>query len=70
MKKEYDCIADKRRIQAEIYEETKHMSHEERRAWTKAQIEKSSLRDWWAQVKSVEQARAEEGRRQRGEQGN
>lgn len=55
MNKGYDCIADKRGIQAEIYEETKHMSHEERRAWTQSQLEKSSLRDWWAQVKSVEE---------------
>ena len=65
MEKEYDCIADKRRVQAEIYEETKHMSHEERRAWAKERLERSPLRDWWAQIKTVEEARAEEARKRR-----
>ena len=65
MKKDFDCIADKRRIQAEIYEETKHMSDAERQAWTEQQIENGSLRDWWAKVKTATEARAEEARRRR-----
>ena len=31
----FDCVKMKREIQAEIYEETKHMTREERREYTR-----------------------------------
>ena len=31
----FDCVKMKREIQAQIYEETKHMTHEERREYTR-----------------------------------
>ena len=46
-----DCVAMKRKIQAEIYEETKDMTREERRARTRKASE-----EFWA---GVERCRAE-----------
>jgi len=47
----FDCIATKRRIQAEIYEETKHMTLEERRERSRRTSE-----EFWA---DIERRRAE-----------
>ena len=47
----FDCVALKRKIQAEIYEETKHMTREEQRE----RLRKSS-EEFWA---DIERRRAE-----------
>ena len=47
----FDCVALKRKIQAEIYEETKHMTWEERREYDRQASER-----FWA---DVERRRAE-----------
>ena len=46
-----DCVAMKRKIQAEIYEETKHMTREERREYNRQASERL-----WA---DIERRRAE-----------
>ena len=40
----FDCVALKRKIQAEIYEETKHMTREERREYFRLGSERAALR--------------------------
>ena len=47
----FDCVALKRKIQAEIYEETKHMTWEERREYDRQAGER-----FWA---DIERRRAE-----------
>jgi len=40
----FDCVAMKQKIQAKIYEETKHMTLEERRERTRQASERAALR--------------------------
>ncbi|MBI5216311.1 MAG: hypothetical protein HY960_11210 [Ignavibacteriae bacterium] len=45
--KEFDCIAMKREIQNQIYEETKDMSSLERLEYFRNAVRSSKFRDWW-----------------------
>ena len=65
MKKDFDCIADKRRIQAEIYEEIKDMTDAERQAWSRRQLESGPFAAEWKAIWATNDARDEEARRRR-----
>jgi hypothetical protein len=65
MTKVFDCIAEKRRIQAEMYEEIKDMSDAERQAWSRRRLESGPFAAEWKALWAANDARAEEARRRR-----
>ncbi len=52
-----DCIALKDRVQSEIYEEIKDLSHDEEIAYFRRRVEKGPFADLWRRIRST--ARAE-----------
>ena len=48
---DFDCVGFKRRVQAEIYEEIKDMTHEEELAYWRRSVEEGPLADWWRSLK-------------------
>ena len=59
-KKGFDCLAYKREVQAQIYEETKDLSGPELIAYFREQSKLGPLGEWWATVQA-QQARHEAG---------
>jgi len=57
MKKKFDCVAMKRKIQAEIYEETKDLTDEELSTYYKKSVETGPLANWWKKVKTAQEQR-------------
>lgn len=57
--KSFDCLAYKRRVQSEIYDEIKGMSFEEEQAYFERRAEQGPLGQWWKKVKVSSQAGAE-----------
>ncbi len=51
IKKDFDCIAYKSKIQANIYEEIKNLSPEEQIIYFRRRAESSSLGKWWKTIK-------------------
>ena len=45
--KTFDCIAFKRQVQSEIYEETRGMSTEEFLEYLRREVEEGPFADWW-----------------------
>ncbi len=50
--KTFDCIAYKRKVQEQIYEETKHMTSDEQIQYFRRRAEEGSLAEWWRNVKA------------------
>jgi hypothetical protein len=50
--KTFDCIAYKRKVQEQIYEQTRHMTTEEQIQYFRRRAEEGSLGDWWRKVKA------------------
>ena len=65
MKKDFDCVELKRRIQAEIYNEIQHLSDAERQAWTRNRLASGPFAEQWKAVWAANAARADEARRRR-----
>lgn len=63
MKKDFDCVEMKRRIQAKIYEEIKGFAPDQQLEYYRRRVEAGSLAELWKRLKTVEESRAEEGRR-------
>lgn len=55
MKKKFDCIAMKRKIQTKIYEETKNLTDEELSTYYKNSVETGPLAHWWKKVKAAQE---------------
>jgi hypothetical protein len=55
--RKFDCVEFKRRVQSEIYEETKHMSPQEQIAYFRDRAESGSLGSWWESLKRVSTSR-------------
>lgn len=51
----FDCIAFKRRVQAEIYEETKHMTSEEVSAYYHRRVAEGPFGKWWGSLPKATQ---------------
>jgi hypothetical protein len=51
----FDCLAYKRRVQAEVYEETKDMSWEERVAYLRSAVSSGPFRKWWRRLQKQPQ---------------
>jgi|RhiMetdeSRZDD1v2_1073273.scaffolds.fasta_scaffold1710109_2 hypothetical protein len=49
----FDCIAFKRRVQAEIYEETKGMTHEEEIAYFHRRVAEGPFGKWWGSLEKA-----------------
>lgn len=49
--KDFDCIAFKERVQAEIYEEIKDLSPAEEIEYFRKAAETGPFADWWKQVR-------------------
>jgi hypothetical protein len=58
--KEFDCVAMKHAVQSEIYEITKDMSNEERRAWFRDQAENGPLGEFYRAL--LERSRRQQGK--------
>jgi hypothetical protein len=56
-KKPFDCIAYKRRVQAEIYEETKGMTPREEIEYFNHAAETGPLADVWKRIRAATKAR-------------
>jgi hypothetical protein len=50
--KKFDCIAFKRRVQTEIYEETKRLSPPEEIAYFRDRAGSGALSKWWAAIRA------------------
>ena len=50
--KTFDCTQYKRKVQSEIYDEIKGMSHAEEIAYFQRQADSSALGHWWKRVKA------------------
>jgi hypothetical protein len=51
----FDCLAYKRRVQAEVYQETKDMSWEERVAYLHRTVASGPFRKWWRDLEKQPQ---------------
>ena len=49
--KTFDCLAYKRRVQAQIYEEIKNLSPTEEIAYFRKRAEEGELGLWWRKIK-------------------
>ena len=61
VEKAFDCLAYKDRVQAEIYQEIKDMTHEQEIAYFRRATETGPLADWWKRARGA-QASAAVGR--------
>ncbi len=50
-KKTFDCLAYKRRVQAQMYDELKDLSPAEEIAYLRKHAEEGELGQWWRKVK-------------------
>jgi hypothetical protein len=48
--KRFDCVACKRKVQAEMYEEIKDLSTAEQIEYVRRRAEQGPLGDWWRRV--------------------
>lgn len=55
IEKTFDAVAFKRKVQSEIYEETKDMSPRERIAYFRRAARTGPLADWWRRISGSEQ---------------
>lgn len=53
VKKSFDCLAFKRQVQGEIYEDIKNMTNEEQREYFRKRAESGPLGKWWKKVKRL-----------------
>lgn len=53
----FDCLAYKRAVQEQIYEEIKHMTREQEIQYFRRRAEQGSLGSWWRKVKEQGKAR-------------
>jgi len=51
----FDCIEFKRRVQAEIYDEIKDMTHEEEIAYFRRTANECWIGEWWRSLKGDSQ---------------
>jgi hypothetical protein len=51
--KRFDCVEFKRRVQSEIYEETKHLNQREQIVYFRDRARSSFLGDWWKTFQNV-----------------
>lgn len=58
IEKAFDCMEYKRRVQAEIYDEIRDLTDEQRVEYFRRRAEESALGNWW---RSVKQAKAKRG---------
>jgi hypothetical protein len=63
MQSNIDCVAMKRRIQAEIFEQIKDLSDEQRVEWMRRKAEQGRLGEWWKGVKALSSSIEAERRR-------
>ena len=52
-KKTFDCVAFKRRAQAQIYEDIKNMPFEQEIAYFSRRAQNGKLSDWWKKIKKA-----------------
>ncbi len=57
--KAFDCLAYKRRVQSEIYEEIKEMDFQEEQAYFQRRAEQGPLGAWWKRIKAASQTGVE-----------
>jgi hypothetical protein len=55
--KDFDCVEFKRRVQEEMYRETRDMTPEEEIAWYRERAETGALGDWWREIVRVTEER-------------
>lgn len=55
--KSFDCIAYKRKVQSEIYEDIRDLSGPEQIEYFRRRAEEGPLGDWW---RSIKRAKAEQ----------
>jgi hypothetical protein len=65
VKKDFDCVELKRRIQAELFEQIEPLSDAERQAWSRRRLESGPFAAEWKAIWAINDARAEEARRRR-----
>jgi hypothetical protein len=53
VQKTFDCLDYKRRIQLQIYQEIKGMTHDQERVYFAEQATRGPLGDWWAHVRAT-----------------
>ena len=53
LKKSFDCLAFKDKVQAQIYEEIKDLSPEEELRYWRRQAETGPLAKWWKKVRAA-----------------
>ena len=53
--KSFDCLAYKRRVQSEVYEEVKNLSASQERAYFEQRAEQGPLGQWWKRIKAAAQ---------------
>lgn len=58
--KAFDCLAYKRRVQCEIYEEIKGLDFQEERAYFQRRAEEGPLGQWWKRIKAAGQTEVED----------
>lgn len=56
-KKMFDCVEFKRKVQAEIYDETKNMTAQEEIAYFNRTAQQGSLGSRWKKIKAATKAR-------------
>jgi len=66
MKKDFDCVEMKRRIQAEIYAEIKDLSDEQRAEHTRRAVERGPLAAVWNRLRTREELARERPKRRDG----
>ena len=57
VEKSFDCIEYKRRVQAEIYDEIRDLSHGQQVEYFRRRAEEGALGNWWRSVKQAHAAR-------------
>ena len=55
MKKSLDCVAMKRKIQADLYAKTKGLTNEELLTYYRNSVESGPLADWWRKAKAAQE---------------
>jgi hypothetical protein len=58
--KTFDCIQYKRKVQSEIYDEIKGMTHAEEIAYFQRQADSGALGQWWKRVKARGQVQTDQ----------
>ncbi len=63
IRKKFDCVTYKRRVQSEIYEEIKGLSPQEEIEYFRKSAQAGPLGQWWKAVKRRSEAAGRRGRR-------